>query len=104
MTAPWHTYRETADLLERLNQLAGDAPLGDLSKDTAQAVTRGRQATAAFVAVLRQAARETGAAIRLQQGLAAMDPDKRREHILDDYRDALGETWDRREAEAEGWR
>ena len=92
----WHDTHRSAGALERTSQLAGDIPLGDLSKKTADSVRQSRRAIAAAVSVLKQAAREQRSVTNLAAGLARMDPDKRREHALDDL-------YDRRDAEAEGW-
>lgn len=72
-----------ANLLERINDALGPINTANLSKDTAVALQR-RPAITALVSVLRQAARETAAAHRLAADIAALDPDKRREHVLDD--------------------
>lgn len=83
MTASAYDLRTAADLLERIDDMLGPINLGELSKDTATALSR-RPALTALVGTLRQAARETAAVNRLATDLAAMDPDKRREHANDD--------------------
>ena len=93
MTAPripaggWHDLHRLADALEQVGDITGDLPLGDLSETTTDGIRAGRRFTAAFVSVLRQAAREERVGLNLRVGLSRMDPDKRDEHRLDELRD-----------------
>jgi len=95
MTAPripaggWHDLHRLADALEQVGDITGDLPLGDLSETTTDGIRAGRRFTAAFVSVLRQAAREERVGLNLRVGLSRMDPDKRREHALDELRDRM---------------
>lgn len=78
----WQDIVRLATLLEDINQIAGDVPLWQLSKDTAQAISHGRRSTAAFVSVLHQAAREQRRAV-MADVLAESAADRRREHHID---------------------
>lgn len=102
MTVP-EDIRTLADILDRANRLIADINHQPLSKTTAAGISGLTRSLTAGAWWLDQAAGETAqdlqvrsdrnhALRRLTDGLARMDPDKRREHAIDDQLDALGEV------------
>lgn len=80
----WHDLTRAADWVEGLGDILGNINLQPLSKDTANGLLGTPRYMAALASTLRQAARETRAAVRLAADTARMDPDKRAEHARDD--------------------
>lgn len=92
-----------ATILTRIDTLIGNINLQPLSKTTAARIRGLRVGLDMGVDALTAAADETmqdlqvrtdrNQALRqLAKGLAGMDPDKRREHAIDDQLDALGDV------------
>jgi len=92
-----------ATILNRLNTLIGDINLQPLSKATTARIRGLRVGLSMGADALAAAADETAqdlqvrsdrnqALRQLAEGLARMDPDKRREHAIDDQLDALGDV------------
>lgn len=107
-----------ADLCDDLAALIARIDLQPLSKATTARVALAGPVLRGVRDGLRQAADETcnhwqaitehnRALRRLASDLSRMDPDKRREHAIDDQldalHDALADEWDADDRAAEGW-